>query len=552
MTTDVSVVLPCAYEYEYAARTVRSVSAATPPELLREIVVVDDGSTPRLRIPEPARWKAFVVRLEKTGGLIRARIAGAAAATGAVIVFFDCHVRPMDGYWRGLLAPIEADYRVATVPTVTRLDAATWQPVGSATRGGAKCYLTFDTDFKWTFDATDDVPIMSGGLLAISRRWWNETGGYDSSMLGWGGENIDLSLRIWRCGGAIKAAKGSYVAHMYREPGKPKTAARFRVPKGAPTRNRATSARAHFGRLWAKTAAFPLFEAHRLAPPDTSNIERALASLRCQSFEWYLRRFAYIYRDAGVLPSSIFQLEGGGRTCLSSTTAGPVRGMGQAYPEALKALPCNATDPRQWWHESNRNETGRCCSGLRLWNAGEASKRKPSRRATSAQSRPHLARISIASPSRPRPTVGHILFPSLPCHQPTPSAPTASILARHLVTARGVKRRCSHHMECSILTRRVALLARALSRSPGRALHREGGAAATVHGRGDERGAARPPHRRRPPTFHALRRRVPRPLRQAGELCGGRLLPPARPARPSRVYAPLGGAAAQLCRPAPR
>ncbi|EOD07126.1 hypothetical protein EMIHUDRAFT_432999 [Emiliania huxleyi CCMP1516] len=369
MTADVSVVLPCAYEYEYAARTVRSVSAATPPEILREIVVVDDGSTPPLRIPEPARWKAFVVRLEKTGGLIRARIAGAAAATGAVIVFFDCHVRPMDGYWRGLLAPIEADYRVATVPTVTRLDAATWQPVGSPTRGGAKCYLTFDTDFKWTFDATDDVPIMSGGLVAISRRWWNETGGYDSSMLGWGGENIDLSLRIWRCGGAIKAAKESYVAHMYREPGKPKTAARFRVPKGAPTRNRATSARAHFGRLWAKTAAFPLFEAHRLAPPDTSNIERALASLRCQSFEWYLRRFAYIYRDAGVLPGSIFQLEGGGRTCLSSTTAEPVRGMGQAYPEALRALPCNATDPRQWWHESNRNETGRCCSGLRLWNA---------------------------------------------------------------------------------------------------------------------------------------------------------------------------------------
>ena len=121
MTADVSVVLPCAYEYEYAARTVRSVSAATPPEILREIVVVDDGSTPPLRIPEPARWKAFVVRLEKTGGLIRARIAGAAAATGAVIVFFDCHVRPMDGYWRGLLAPIEADYRVATVPTVTRL-----------------------------------------------------------------------------------------------------------------------------------------------------------------------------------------------------------------------------------------------------------------------------------------------------------------------------------------------------------------------------------------------------------------------------------------------
>ena len=30
-----------------------------------------------------------------------------------------------------------------------------------------------------------------------SRRWWQETGGYDTGMLGWGGENIDQSLRAW-------------------------------------------------------------------------------------------------------------------------------------------------------------------------------------------------------------------------------------------------------------------------------------------------------------------------------------------------------------------
>ena len=64
---------------------------------------------------------------------------------------------------------------------------------------------------------------MSGGLLAMSRRWWKETGGYDDAMRGWGGENIDQSLRIWRCGGEIVSATRSYVAHMRRAVWKPTT-----------------------------------------------------------------------------------------------------------------------------------------------------------------------------------------------------------------------------------------------------------------------------------------------------------------------------------------
>ena len=65
-------------------------------------------------------------------------------------------------------------------------------------RAKAKCYLTWDADFKW-FTSDDPleakqqcisrhslrdssaclryVPILSGGLLGISKRWWNETGG---------------------------------------------------------------------------------------------------------------------------------------------------------------------------------------------------------------------------------------------------------------------------------------------------------------------------------------------------------------------------------------
>ena len=77
------------------------------------------------------------------------------------------------------------------MPTITSLDVTTWVE-SSRPRGGgggmSKCYLTFDAEFKWTNDATAFVPVMSGGLLAMSRRWWAETGGYDAEMHGWGGD----------------------------------------------------------------------------------------------------------------------------------------------------------------------------------------------------------------------------------------------------------------------------------------------------------------------------------------------------------------------------
>ena len=42
------MVLPCAEERDLALKTVKSVFESTPPDVLHEIVVVDDGSNPPL------------------------------------------------------------------------------------------------------------------------------------------------------------------------------------------------------------------------------------------------------------------------------------------------------------------------------------------------------------------------------------------------------------------------------------------------------------------------------------------------------------------------
>ena len=39
-------------------------------------------------------------------------------------------------------------------------------------------------------------PTMAGGIFSISRKYFFHLGGYDEEMLIWGGENIEMSLKV--------------------------------------------------------------------------------------------------------------------------------------------------------------------------------------------------------------------------------------------------------------------------------------------------------------------------------------------------------------------
>lgn len=376
----ISVVLPCAEEREYALKTVKSVFENTPSDVLLEIVVVDDGSNPPLTttVLKPdvmKQYKVRVMRHEQTVGLIGAKKTGGDAALGDIVVFFDCHVAPQKNWYKAFLRLIAENWRRMVVPQITALNIDSWTQVGSG-GGMAKCYLTWDADFKW-FDSDDMyIAVISGGLLGMSRRMWQETGGYDEQMLGWGGENLDQSLRMWLCGGEIVVATDSQVAHMWRVGNDARTGARYKHV-GDTSKNRARAVYAWYGEFAKKLDHYPGFarRSHGSTPwyGDLSNILSTKERLKCRPFSWFLRRFKSIYEDAGMIPKEIFMLKDAkSNLCLKYLGSAGTAGSGTGKAKLVACEP--DTDHRLFWHLGNkksRSRGGGCCTGLRAWNTDQ-------------------------------------------------------------------------------------------------------------------------------------------------------------------------------------
>ncbi|XP_056155406.1 polypeptide N-acetylgalactosaminyltransferase 11 isoform X2 [Lampris incognitus] len=353
-------------------RTVHSVLDRTPAYLLHEIILVDDSSELEelkddleLYVREQLQGKVRLVRNQRREGLIRGRMIGASHATGEVLVFLDSHCEVNQAWLQPLLDPIQRDYRTVVCPVIDIIsaDTLTYSP-SPIVRGG----FNWGLHFKWDPVPPSELsgpegasgpirsPTMAGGLFAMNRKYFNELGQYDAGMDIWGGENLEISFRIWMCGGQLLIVPCSRVGHIFRK----------RRPYGSPggqdTMAHNSLRLAHVWMDEYKEQYFALRpELRDRAYGEISERVALRKQLNCHSFRWYLdtiypemqlsangnRQQQPLFVNKGLKRPKVLQR--GRLRNLSTGRCLVAQGRASQKGGAIVLRPCDHRDPEQEW-----------------------------------------------------------------------------------------------------------------------------------------------------------------------------------------------------------
>ncbi|RCN38818.1 glycosyltransferase, group 2 family protein [Ancylostoma caninum] len=290
--------------YSTLLRTVQSVVDRSPRSLLQEVILVDDFSN-RTFLKYPVLDDAVriypvpvkIVRTKQRVGLIRARLMGAQEATGDVLTFLDSHCECTEGWLEPMLDRIKENRKAVVCPVIDVINDRTFQYQKGLDmfRGG----FNWNLQFRWYAMPTEMAkqrlqdpsspipsPTMAGGLFSIDRHYFEELGTYDHGMDIWGGENLEISFRIWQCGGRVEILPCSHVGHIFRH------VSPHDVP-GKSTGKILDGNMVRVAEVWMDEWKH-LF--YKLAPQtaklrntvDMSERMELRRRLQCKSFRWYL------------------------------------------------------------------------------------------------------------------------------------------------------------------------------------------------------------------------------------------------------------------------
>lgn len=200
----VSVIIPHYNNPGMLGEVIRGLELQTHEGPL-EVIVADDGSATLPRVDSDLA--VTMVSQDDLGfRAAAARNLGAASARHDILVFLDADTVP------------DPDYVAAAVQWVARDPACV--VVGARRQEGGEPQWLVDA-WRRTRDLTlaDDSSwrFIISSVLTMSKSMFDSVGGFDASMVGYGGEDWELGWRLWNAGAKFRHEPRAVATHLEPE-----------------------------------------------------------------------------------------------------------------------------------------------------------------------------------------------------------------------------------------------------------------------------------------------------------------------------------------------
>ncbi|QNF28463.1 glycosyltransferase family 2 protein [Metabacillus elymi] len=207
----ISIIFPVKNEGENVRSTLESLFSIETNYAF-ETIVVDDGSTDGCcNFLETYQNKARVKLVQTKGiGAANARNLGAAKASGEYLIFCDAHLQFENWWIDRLLEPLVSGKSDAVTPGIADMENP--QAIGY----GQTLSPKLETGWNLKQNNLFETAVLPGGCFVISRKVFNDVGGFEIGFKTWGHEDVELSIKLWLFGYRCHVLPDVTILHLFR------------------------------------------------------------------------------------------------------------------------------------------------------------------------------------------------------------------------------------------------------------------------------------------------------------------------------------------------